>query len=369
MSAAAADLGVLSLDPVEAAIAAVAGGGMAVLVDDPGRENEGDLLMAAEHVTPEAIAFMTREARGLVCVPLERERLRELCLAPMARVNGERLGTAFHVGVALAGTGRASSAHDRAATIRALADQRTTAADVGPSGQVFPLAARPGGVLERAGHTEAAVDIARLAGCAPAGVICEIASDDGEMARLPELRRFADRHRLPLASIADLITYREQRRALVERVAESALPLAQGRFDVVGFRDLRSGVEHVALVLGDPRAGAMPVEVHDACFASEVLHAGSCGCRARLQLALDAIAAHGCGVLVYVREPSAVRPTCGRAGASPPPGADRWRVAVAIARELGAEALVASGERAAAGLASAGARVAVSTSHPLAVAS
>ncbi|MDO8212014.1 3,4-dihydroxy-2-butanone-4-phosphate synthase [Conexibacter sp. CPCC 206217] len=344
--------GAEALDPVDDAIDAIAGGGMAVVVDDPGRENEGDVLMAAEHVTAQAVNFMVRHARGLVCVPMERARLDALKVPAMVRSSGDRHGTAFHVGVdhaRLATTG--ISAADRAAAIRALASTRTVAADLVRPGHVFPLAAREGGVLERPGHTEAAVDLARLAGCTPAGVICEIASEDGAMARLPELRRFADRHGLPLISIADLVAYRTARAPQLERAVETALPLPQGDFRIVGYRELLTGGEHVALVLGDfDDARSTLVRVHEHCFAGDVLGSPTCRCADRRRAALELIGAVGHGVLVYARARGSGDGTLAACPARGPrsAGDERWSVAAQILHDLGAGpiTLLADGDHA-----------------------
>ena len=210
--------------PIPEAVEAIRRGGMIIVVDDEDRENEGDLIMAAGMVTPQAVNFLAREGRGLICVPLTAERCEELDLEPMTRVNTSKLGTAFSVSVDLIpGTTTGISAYDRSATIRALVDPETSRDDLGRPGHIFPLRAAEGGVLRRAGHTEATVDLARLAGLAPVGVLCEIMSDDGTMARLPELIRFAEKHNLPIISIADLIEYRRKRETLVEEVAQATM--------------------------------------------------------------------------------------------------------------------------------------------------
>jgi 3,4-dihydroxy 2-butanone 4-phosphate synthase/GTP cyclohydrolase II len=290
------------LDSIEDAIRSIARGELVVVVDDPGRENEGDLVMAAAHATPERVNFMATHARGLICAPLPSERLRELGIPPIVATSGDRHGTAFHVGVdhrRLATTG--ISAADRAHAVRALADPAATAADFVAPGHIFPLGARPRGVLERAGHTEAAVDLARLAGLPAAGLICEIASDDGSMARLPELLRFARRHGLRIASVRDLVAYRRIHDTPVRRVVEATLPLPHGAFRAIGYDDLGTGSAHVAFVLGDLASGAEVLgSVHARCYAGDVLRSERCGCRGRLDAALAAIARHGTGVVVYV---------------------------------------------------------------------
>jgi 3,4-dihydroxy 2-butanone 4-phosphate synthase/GTP cyclohydrolase II len=291
------------LAPIEDAIAAIARGEMIVLVDSPDRENEGDLVMAADKVTAEAVNFMATHGRGLICCPVEPERLEELHIPPMVASNGDPHGTAFHVSVdhrRLTTTG--ISATDRANTIRALADPSSTAEDFTRPGHVFPLASRPGGVLRRAGHTEASVDLARLAGLSPAAVICEIAREDGEMARLPALLAFAREHGLLVAAISDLIAYRRQNEQLVERVSEAMLPLDQGDFRIVGYRDLLDGREHMAAIHGTPDdAAGVLVRMHSECLTGDVFGSRRCDCGRQLALALDMIAAAGAGVVVYLR--------------------------------------------------------------------
>jgi 3,4-dihydroxy 2-butanone 4-phosphate synthase / GTP cyclohydrolase II len=291
------------LATVEEAIAAVRTGRMVVLVDSPDRENEGDLLIAAQHVTPEAVNFMAVHGRGLICVSMRPERLAELEIPPMASRNTDPRRTAFHVGVdhaALASTG--ISASDRAAVIRALADGSSTAANFTQPGHVFPLAYRAGGVLRRAGHTEGSLDLATAAGCSPAAVICEIAGADGEMARLPELLAFAAEHRLPVVAISDLIAYRRRSERLVERVSEARLPLDHGDFRVIGYRDLVDGDEHMAAVLGDVRdVPGVLVRMHSECLTGDVFGSRRCDCGRQLDLALRMIAQEGRGVVVYLR--------------------------------------------------------------------
>jgi 3,4-dihydroxy 2-butanone 4-phosphate synthase/GTP cyclohydrolase II len=292
----------MSLDPIEDAIAAIRGGGMAVVVDDADRENEGDLIMAAEKATPSAIAFIVRHTSGVVCAALTAARLRALHLPLMVADNAESQGTAFTVTVDYRiGTSTGISAADRAATLRALADPRIGADDFARPGHIFPLRARPGGVLERRGHTEAAVDLSRAAGLFPGGVLCEIVDEDGSMARLPSLRVFADRHKLPLVSIADLIAYRRRSEPLVVGVAEARLPTRHGLFKVRVYRD-HSGIEHVALVMGEVRGTAdVLVRVHSECLTGDIFASLRCDCGAQLDAALERIAAEGRGVLVYLR--------------------------------------------------------------------
>jgi 3,4-dihydroxy 2-butanone 4-phosphate synthase / GTP cyclohydrolase II len=291
------------MDSIATAVAALAAGRAIVVVDDEDRENEGDLVLAAEKITPELVAFMMSECRGLICVPLTAEATDRLQLHPMTGHNGERLGTAFTVSVdARSGVTTGISAADRARTIQLLAAADTGPYDVSRPGHVFPLRAREGGVLQRAGHTEAAVDLARLAGLTPAGVICEIANPDGTMARLPELVEFSRRHGLPLITIAEVIRYRRQTERQVERVATAAMPLKQGMFRATGYRSLIDGTEHLALVMGDVGDGQdVLVRVHSECLTGDVLGSRRCDCGAQLQLSLVAVAAEGRGVVLYLR--------------------------------------------------------------------
>jgi 3,4-dihydroxy 2-butanone 4-phosphate synthase/GTP cyclohydrolase II len=290
------------LAPIEAAVAAIARGEMVVVVDSPDRENEGDLVMAAERVTPEAVNFMATHGRGLICAPMRPERLADLGIEPMVANGTDPHGTAFHVGVDLrAGATTGISAADRAATLAALADPASTPADFTRPGHIFPLAARSGGVLRRAGHTEAAVDLAELAGLRPAGVICEIMAADGRMARLPDLLAFAAEHGLLVVAISDLIAHRRRRERLVERVTAARMPLRDAEFTAIGYRDVHDGREHVALVLGDVRAPGVLVRVHSECLTGDVFGSQRCDCGAQLEHALAMIAAEGRGVVVYLR--------------------------------------------------------------------
>ena len=289
--------------PIEQAIEAIRNGGMVIVVDDAARENEGDLIMAAEAVTPEAIAFIVRHTSGVICMPLEGERLDALQIPMMVSDNTESHRTAFTVSVDLRhGTTTGISAHDRAATIRALIDPATAPEDLARPGHIFPLRYREGGVLRRPGHTEAAVDLARLAGLTPAGVLCEVVNDDGTMARLPELASFARDHDLVLVSIADLITYRRQRERLVRRVVESRLPTPYGDWRAIGYESLVDGLQHVALVYGEI-AGAddVLVRMHSECLTGDVFRSQRCDCGAQLDLAMARIAEEGRGVVVYLR--------------------------------------------------------------------
>jgi len=293
----------MAFRPIEEAIDAVARGEMVVVVDDADRENEGDLIMAAEMVTPEALGFMVRHTSGVICAPIEGSRLDELQLPQMVADNTEGHRTAFTVSVdAKGGTTTGISAADRCTTIRALIDHATGADDLARPGHIFPLRYREGGVLKRAGHTEAAVDLARLAGLTPAGVLAEIVNDNGTMARLPDLDRFASRHGLVLVSIADLIRHRRQREKLVRRVSEARIPTRHGDFTAYVFESLLDGAEHLAFVRGD--VAGQPevlVRVHSECLTGDVFGSMRCDCGFQLELALARIAAEGQGVLVYLR--------------------------------------------------------------------
>ena len=289
--------------PIEDAVAAVARGELVVVVDSADRENEGDLITAAEQATPEKIAFMIRHTSGVLCVPLTGERLDVLDVPLMVRSNTESQRTAFTVSVDLKrGTTTGISAADRAATIRALADPTTRPDDLARPGHVFPLRASPGGVLRRAGHTEAAVDLCRLAGLRPAGVLAEIVNDDGTMARLPELERFAAQHGLIMVSVADLIAYRGRREKLVKRVSEARLPTPHGEFAVHVYASLLDGEEHAALVKGDlPSNDPVLVRVHSECLTGDVFGSLRCDCGAQLEAALERIAGEDRGVVLYLR--------------------------------------------------------------------
>jgi 3,4-dihydroxy 2-butanone 4-phosphate synthase/GTP cyclohydrolase II len=288
---------------IDEAVAAIARGGMVVVVDDEDRENEGDLVMAAEHVTAADVAFYVRHTAGLICVPLSRDRAAELDLAPMVRANTDAQRTAFTESVdGRAGTTTGISAADRAATARALADPSTRASDLARPGHVFPLKAREGGVLKRAGHTEAAVDLARMAGCRPVGMISEIVEDDGSMARGPRLCAFAAEHGLSIISIADLLSHRFNSERLVERVAAAQMPTTWGSFRCIAYRNELDLGEHVALVYGDiDAADSVLVRVHSECLTGDVFGSRRCDCGEQLGAALETIAATGAGVVVYLR--------------------------------------------------------------------
>jgi 3,4-dihydroxy 2-butanone 4-phosphate synthase/GTP cyclohydrolase II len=291
------------LDPVEQAIADIAAGKVVVVVDDEDRENEGDLVAAASKATPALLAFMIRYTSGVICVPMEGPDLDRLKLPPMTAVNEDRKRTAYAVSVdARDGISTGISAADRAHTVRVLVDSATEPFELTRPGHVFPLRAVEGGVLRRTGHTEAAVDLARLAGLSPAGVLAEVVNDDGTMTRLPGLREFADDHGLTLVSIADLVTYRRRTEHLVRRIAEARLPTRHGDFRAVGYRSTVDATEHLALVRGDLGDGAdVLVRLHSECLTGDVLGSLRCDCGPQLDAALRTVAEEGRGVVVYLR--------------------------------------------------------------------
>ncbi len=292
-------------DPIERALEAIAAGGIVVVADDADRENEGDLIMAADAATPEAIAFFVRYTSGLICVGMTAERCDELRLPLMVppTSNTESHSTAFTVSVDLAnGTSTGISASDRAATLRALVEPTATAEDFNRPGHVFPLRARPGGVLKRAGHTEAAVDLARLAGRAPAGALCEIVNDDGTMQHGTNLRQFADDHGLPLISIADLIRYRRQSEKLVTRTASARLPTQWGEFRCHSFLSDVDGETHLAFTMGElDTETPVLVRVHSECITGDVFNSVKCDCGPQLHEAMRQVAELGRGAVVYLR--------------------------------------------------------------------
>jgi 3,4-dihydroxy 2-butanone 4-phosphate synthase/GTP cyclohydrolase II len=292
------------LDSVEFAIAEIAAGRPVVVVDDEGRENEGDLIFAAELATPALVAFTVRYTSGYICVPVTEEEADRLDLPPMSRVNQDPRGTAYTVTVDAKNQGTGISASDRAGTIRLLSDPAATAANFSRPGHVVPLRSRTGGVLVRPGHTEAATDLSVMAGLRPAGVLCEIVSerDPLGMAHLDELRAFCDEHDLALISIAQLIAYRLENERQVERVAVADLPLVQGKFKVHGYRSVVTGRELIALVHGEIGAGEdILVRVHSECLTGDVFGSQRCSHRQELTASLDAIAGEGRGVLLYLR--------------------------------------------------------------------
>ncbi|MFD4692328.1 bifunctional 3,4-dihydroxy-2-butanone-4-phosphate synthase/GTP cyclohydrolase II [Streptomyces sp. NPDC058463] len=295
----------LSLDPVEQAIRDIAAGRPVVVVDDEDRENEGDLVIAAEKATPEIVAFMMSECRGLICAPMENDELERLELPQMVDNNTESMKTAFTVSVdasAAHGVTTGISAADRATTLRMLAGGRAGPGDFVRPGHIFPLRARSGGVLVRNGHTEAAVDLARLAGLRPAGAIVEIAGEDGVMLRLPELVPFARKHGLTIISIEDLIAYRRSSEPTVRREAEVRLPTAFGAFTAYGYRSTVDGVEHVALVHGDIGDGQdVLVRVHSECLTGDIFQSQRCDCGPQLHASMERITTEGRGIVVYLR--------------------------------------------------------------------
>jgi 3,4-dihydroxy 2-butanone 4-phosphate synthase/GTP cyclohydrolase II len=289
--------------PIEDVIAAIGRGEMVVMVDDEDRENEGDLIMAAQFATPEKLAFIVRHTSGVVVAPLTGERCDDLRLPLMVDHNTESHRTAFTVSVdLLAGTTTGISAADRAATLRALADPTVSHAAFARPGHIFPLRARDGGVLKRAGHTEAAVDLARLAGCEPAGIICEIQNDDGTMSRLDDLKKFSAEHGLLLSSIAELINYRRHHERLVERVGSAQVPTEWGTFTTYAYRSTIDGMEHLAFVKGD-LSTPEPVltRVHSECLTGDVFGSRRCDCGPQLATAMQMIEREGRGVVVYLR--------------------------------------------------------------------
>jgi 3,4-dihydroxy 2-butanone 4-phosphate synthase/GTP cyclohydrolase II len=290
--------------PIDEAVDAIRDGRIIIVVDDEDRENEGDLTVAADKVTPDVINFMAREGRGLICMPMTEERLEELDIPQMVPQNTARFETAFCVSIeAKYVTSTGISAADRAATVLAASDSKTRPGDLARPGHMFPLKARNGGVLVRAGQTEAAVDLARIAGLFPAGVICEILNEDGTMARVPELTTFARRHKLLMITIADLIKHRMRTETLVRRVASARLPTDHGEFRAVAFESGLDRETHVALVKGDIGGGEdVLVRVHSRCLTGDVFHSLRCDCGAQLQAAMRRIEAEGRGVILYLNQ-------------------------------------------------------------------
>lgn len=293
---------IVVLDPIEEAIAAMAAGRAIVVVDDEDRENEGDMIFAAQKASGPLTAFMIRHTSGYICVGMDGADLDRLNLPPMTAVNEDRRGTAYAVTVdARAAEGTGISAEDRATTLRALGDPEAVRGDLTRPGHVMPLRAVPGGVLRRPGHTEASVDLARLAGLQPAGALCEMVNDDGTMMNAAQCRDFCDAHGLLLVSIADLISYRLRTESHVERIADTALPTTYGTFRVVGYRNIVDGSDHIALLLGDIGDGlGVLVRVHAECLAGDALGSQLCACRAKLDASMKAIVAEGRGIILYV---------------------------------------------------------------------
>ncbi len=289
---------------IEEAIAEIKSGGIIIVVDDEDRENEGDLVFAAEKVTPAAINFLAKHARGLICVPMTAERLEELGLGPMVAENTAKMGTRFTVSVdAIANTTTGISAFDRAQTVKALIDPGTKPEDLARPGHIFPLKAVEGGVLRRAGHTEAVVDLMSLAGLYPAGVLCEIMDEDGQMARLPQLQELAGRFKLKIVTIESLIEYRRKTEKLVRAVARTKLPTKLGEFELILYESLPEMDHHVALVKGDVRhGGSVLVRVHSQCLTGDVFHSLRCDCGSQMEKALEMIQKEGRGVFLYMRQ-------------------------------------------------------------------
>lgn len=288
---------------IEEALEDIREGKMIVVVDDENRENEGDLLMAADKVSPEAINFMAKFGRGLICVPMSKERLKELNINHMVSENSDNFSTAFTVSVDAEGTTTGISAFDRALTVQKLADNKFNAKEFKRPGHIFPLEAKEGGVLVRNGHTEAAVDMARLAGFSKAGVICEIMNEDGTMARTPELMEFVKKHNLKIITIEDLIFYRKKTEKFVEAAAKAHIPTRFGDFKAVGYKNILNGEHHVAFIKGE-NFGDEPVlvRVHSECLTGDVFHSLRCDCGDQLAAALIQIEKEGRGVLLYMRQ-------------------------------------------------------------------
>lgn len=293
----------IKFNTIEEAIEDIKAGKMIVVVDDEDRENEGDLLMAAEKATPEAINFMAKYGRGLICMPTTKERLDELEIYPMVSNNTDPKETAFTVSVDVSTATTGISAGERAETILKLVDKNSTKKDFTRPGHIFPLIAKDGGVLKRAGHTEASVDLSKLAGLYPAGVICEIMNDDGTMARVPQLMDFVKEHNLKIISIADLIEYRRNKEVLVERVTDAYMPTRYGEFKMVGYINKLNGEHHVALVKGDISNGEpVLVRVHSECLTGDVFGSLRCDCGQQYAEAVKRIEKEGRGVLLYMRQ-------------------------------------------------------------------
>jgi len=293
-----------AFNTIESVIADMQAGKMVIVVDDADRENEGDLIMAAQFATPKDINFMAQHGRGLICVPTTSERLQQLGIERMVRQNRETFKTDFQISVdATRGITTGISAPDRAETIRIMAEPTTVPEDLVQPGHVFPLRARPGGVLQRAGHTEAAVDLARLADCRPIAVICEILKQDGSMARLPDLVKFARKHRLKICTIADLIHFRRTREKLVERMEVVKMPTDYGNFDLYLYRSKLNGEHHLALVYGAVAGKKnVLVRVHSECLTGDVFGSRRCDCGPQLHQAMRQVAEAGSGVIVYMRQ-------------------------------------------------------------------
>ncbi|MBI5060447.1 bifunctional 3,4-dihydroxy-2-butanone-4-phosphate synthase/GTP cyclohydrolase II [candidate division KSB1 bacterium] len=292
------------LDSIRDGLNEIAAGKMVIVVDDEDRENEGDLIMATQFVTPDSVNFMAKHGRGMICVCVTDERADELNLHPMVAQNTSLRGTGFTVSIDyLHGTTTGISAYDRAKTLKAVVDPRTKPEDFARPGHIHPLRARAGGVLERTGQTEASVDLARLAGAYPSGTLCEIMRDDGTMMRRPELRQFADRYGLKLVSVADLIRYRTERERFVEERVHVYFPTAHGTFTLVHFEDVYAGKDHLAIVKGElPLKPSALVRVHSECLTGDVFGSARCDCGAQLVAAMSAIEREGAGAVIYLRQ-------------------------------------------------------------------
>ncbi|BDQ11562.1 riboflavin biosynthesis protein RibBA [Sediminibacterium sp. TEGAF015] len=293
------------LDSISAAIEDIRNGKMVIVVDDEDRENEGDFIMAARFATPEAINFMSKEGRGLICAALTEERCKELDLTPMVSSNTSLHETAFTVSIDLIGQGTTTgiSAHDRSKTIQALVHPETKASDLGRPGHIFPLRAKAGGVLRRSGHTEATVDLARLAGLEPAGVLVEVMNEDGSMARLPQLLEIAKKFDLKIISIKDLIDYRLTSDSLIEELVRVNMPTKYGSFELLAFRETLSGAEHLALVKGSwSKDEPVLTRVHSSCFTGDILGSLRCDCGEQLHKAMRMVEAAGAGVILYMNQ-------------------------------------------------------------------
>ena len=295
----------MALASIPEIIADIKAGKFIILVDDEDRENEGDLVIAAEKITPEDVNFMARHARGLICMPITGARLEELRIPMMVGENTAKHGTAFAVSVdaKIRGATTGISAYDRAVTVKAMIDPITKPEDLGRPGHIFPIRAREGGVLVRVGHTEATVDLARLAGLYPAGLCCEIMNEDGTMARLPQLEVLAEKFHMKIASIADLIMYRRRHEKLIHRVAETILPTKFGEFQAIAYKSDVDPDEHLALIMGEVKNGdPMLVRVHSECLTGDVFHSMRCDCGEQLDMAMEMIAREGRGVILYLRQ-------------------------------------------------------------------
>jgi 3,4-dihydroxy 2-butanone 4-phosphate synthase / GTP cyclohydrolase II len=290
------------MNSIKEALDEIQAGKMVIVVDDESRENEGDLVMAAEKITPEAVNFIVKHARGLLCVAVTSERARTLDLQLMIPRNTEHLGTAFTVSVDHKSVTTGISAQERATTIKALVAQNTKPEDFLKPGHVFPLIAKPGGVLVRVGHTEASMDLARLAGLEPAGVICEIMNEDGTMARRPDLEIFSAKHGLKIVSVADLIAYRYSQERLIQREAETVLPNQYGKFRLIAYTATYPRQDHLALVYGDLEGKIPLVRVHSECLTGDTLGSFRCDCGEQLNKAMELISREGAGVILYLRQ-------------------------------------------------------------------